>query len=318
MREPERPQRLADHAAEAGDDARVVADDAREVVLERTQPRAQGGRPLPRQRGHLGARDTADVTAHGAGQRAEPRFLGELGHRVDRAAHLALGAGPFPGRVREGGAGRRHGLDGGGDVPGERDDVVGVPIGAVAHDRAVQAAHDVPEALGGCRHGGPLALRVARAAGSAGHDVLGGAAVLLGALDPLLPVLRARRLAVGRHCSRGRGEARELLAGQRRRRRRLLSPVGGAGEVATGLVGRGAPGRGVGGIGRVQEGLGRRAGRGGQRVDEGLSGAGVPLGASQLRRQVRAHLGGCIRGARLRVGTPQYTERHGRGGLGAS
>ena len=92
--EPQRAQGLPDHAAQSGDDPGVVAADAREVVLQRTQPGAQGRRPVARQRGHVGARHPADVLAHGAGERAEPGFLRELGHGVDGGADRAFGATP--------------------------------------------------------------------------------------------------------------------------------------------------------------------------------------------------------------------------------
>ena len=133
----------------------VVAADAREVVLQRTQPGTQGRGPVARQRGHVGARHPADVLAHGAGERAEPGFLRELGHGVDGGADLAVGARPLARGGGERGPGGGGGLHRGGDVPGERDGVLGRRIGG----RPVEAPDDVPEALRGRGDGVAFAAR---------------------------------------------------------------------------------------------------------------------------------------------------------------
>ena len=159
--EPQRAQGLPDHAAQAGDDPGVVTADAREVVLQRTQPGTQGRGPVARQRGHVGARHAADVLAHGAGERAEPRFLRELGHGVDGGAHLAVGARPLARGGGERGPGGGGGLHRGGDVAGERDALLGRRIGG----RPVEAADDVPEALRGRGDGVAFPHGVARDAG---------------------------------------------------------------------------------------------------------------------------------------------------------
>ena len=83
------------------DDPGVVAADAREVVLQRTQPGRSAAAQSPGQRGHVGARHPADVPAHRAGERAEPGLLRELGHRVDGAAHLAARRARSPAGVLE-------------------------------------------------------------------------------------------------------------------------------------------------------------------------------------------------------------------------
>ena len=197
--EPQRAQRLPDHAAQAGHDPGVVTADAREVVLQRTQPRTQCGRPVRRQRGHVGARHTADVLAHGAGQRAEPGLLRELGHGVDGARGPRARRGPARPRRPSARRGRPRW-----PRPRRRRPrrTARVPSAARSAAGAVQAADDVPEALRGRGDGVAFAHGVARDPGGGRGGVLGDAAVLLGALDPLLAVRRVGRRAVGGHRTR--------------------------------------------------------------------------------------------------------------------
>ena len=142
---------------------------------------------------------------------------------------------------------------------------------------AVEAPHDVPEALRGRGDGG--ALRARRRARRRAVRVAASSAARRSCSARSIrscPSAGLGRHAVGRHRARRGGEPGELPAGQRRRGGGLLTPVGGAGELDAGLVGGGAPGRGVGGVGRAQQGLGGRAARRGRARRRGPARRGRP------------------------------------------